>query len=202
MLLSPLETLLNRTVADSATAQALCRKLEGRVLALHVTGMNLSIYCRLSGQRLALSTTHEGKPDAAISGSPLALLGLVAKPPEAQFRSGIVRIEGDAEAAQAFQNLLKAARPDLEEELSRIVGDVAAHQIGSLARSALSFGQKAGRTFGENLTEYLQEESRDLPTRLEVNEFSTGVDCIRDDVERAEARLALIERKLKGDSRK
>ena len=196
MLLSPIEALLNRSVADSATAQALCRKLDGRVLALHITGMNVSIYCRSSGQRLTLSTTHDGTPDAAISGSPLALLGLVAKPPEAQIRSGVVRIEGDAEAAQAFQNLLKAARPDLEEELSRLVGDVAAHQIGSLARSAINFGQKAGRTFGENLTEYLQEESRDLPTRLEVNEFSVGVDRIRDDVERAEAKLALVERRL------
>jgi ubiquinone biosynthesis accessory factor UbiJ len=202
MLLSPLEALLNRTLADSTTAAGLCRKLAGRVLALNVTGLNLSIFCRSDGQKLMLSTTHQGTADASISGSPLALLGLVARTPESQIRSGVVRIEGDAEAAQSFQNLLKAARPDLEEELSRLVGDVAAHQIGSLARSALSFGRRAGRTFGQNLTEYLQEESRDLPTRLEVNEFSAGVDRIRDDVERSAARLALVERNLtkgKGD---
>ncbi len=191
MMLSPLEALLNRTLADSTTATNLCRKLEGRVLALNVTGLALSIYCRSDGQKLALSTTHAGKPDASISGSPLALLGLVTKAPESQIRSGVVRIEGDAEAAQSFQNLLKVARPDLEEELSHLVGDVAAYQIGSMARGALSFGQKAARTFGQNLTEYLQEESRDLPTRLEVNEFTAGVDRIRDDVERVEARLAL-----------
>lgn len=197
MLLAPIEGLLNRTIADSTTAAALCRKLSGRVLALHVTGMNVSIFCRSDGQKLVLSTTHDGTADATISGSPLALFGLVTKPPESQIRSGVVRIEGDAEAAQSFQNLLKAARPDVEEELSRVVGDVAAHQIGSFARSALSFGQKATKTFGQNLTEYLQEESRDLPTRLEVNEFSAGVDRIRDDVERAAARLALLERRLK-----
>lgn len=197
MLLAPLESLLNRNLADSATALSICRKLEGRVLALNITGINLVMYCRCDGQKLALSTTHEGQADASISGSPLALLGLVTKPPESQIRSGVVRMEGDAEVAQSFQNLLKAARPDLEEELSRLVGDVAAHQMGSLARSALSFGQKASRTFGQNLTEYLQEESRDLPTRLEVNEFSTGVDRIRDDVERVEAKLALVERRLR-----
>lgn len=197
MLLSPIEGLLNRTIADSTSAVALCRKLSGRVLALHVTGMELSIFCRSDGQQLALATKHEGPVDATISGSPLALLGLVTKPPESQIRSGVVRIEGDAEAAQGFQNLLKAARPDLEEELSRIVGDVAARQIGSMARSALGFGQKATRTFGQNLAEYLQEESRDVPTRLEVNEFSSGVDRIRDGVERAEARLDLLERRLR-----
>ncbi len=197
MLLAPLESLLNRTLVDSATAQALCRRLEGRVMAIHVTGVNQSIYCRSTGEKLELSTTHEGKADASISGSPLALLALVAKSPESQVRSGVVHIEGDAEAAQSFQNLLKAARPDLEEELSRLVGDVAAHQIGSLARSALNFGQRAATTFGQNVTEYLQEESRDLPTRLEVNEFESGVDRLRDDVERAEAKLALVERKLR-----
>jgi len=197
MLLQPIEGLLNRTIADSTSAAALCRKLSGRVLALHVTGMDLSFFCRSDGQKLALATKHEGPVDATISGSPLALFGLVTKPPESQIRSGVVRIEGDAEAAQGFQNLLKAARPDLEEELSRVVGDVAARQIGSMARSALGFGKKATRTFGQNLAEYLQEESRDVPTRLEVNEFSSGVDRIRDGVERAEARLDLLEHRLR-----
>ena len=41
-------------------------------------------------------------------------------------------INGDAEIAEGFQELLRAARPDLEEELSRQIGDVAAHQVGNL----------------------------------------------------------------------
>lgn len=197
MLLATVEALLNRSIADSESAQALCRRLDGRTLAVHVAGPGLSVYCSSDGKQLQLSTTHEGSADASISGSPLSLLGLVAKSPESQVRSGVVRIEGDAEAAQGFQNLLKAARPDLEEELSRLVGDVAAHQIGSLARGVFKAGQRAVTTFGQNLGEYLQEESRDVPTRLEVNEFTSDVDRLRDAVERAEARLALAERKLR-----
>ncbi len=200
ILLQPIESLLNRSLADSASAQAVCRRLEGRVLAIHVTGPELSVYFRSLGNTLELATKSEGTVAATISGTPLALLGLIAKSPESQIRSGVVRIEGDAEAAQNFQTLLKLARPDLEEELSRLVGDVAAHQVGSLARSALRFGQKAARTFSQNVSEYLQEESRDVPTRLEVNEFSSGVDRLRDDVERAEARLALLERRRPGGS--
>jgi ubiquinone biosynthesis protein UbiJ len=104
-----------------------------------------------------------------------------------------VHIEGDAEVAQAFSELLKHARPDLEEELSRVVGDVAAHQIGNIARSALAFGRRASDTFARNVAEYLQEEGRDLPTRIEADEFIAGVDAIRDDVDRLEARLVLLE---------
>lgn len=196
MLLSSLESLLNRSIADAASAQALCKRLQDYVLAVHVTGVNLSLYCRSTGEQLRLSTTHDGKANASISGSPLSLISLVARPPEAQIRSGSVHIEGDAEIAQNFQKLFKAARPDIEEELSRLIGDVAAHRIGSLARETLSFGQRAATTFAQNATEYLQEESRDLPTRFEVNEFADEVDHLRDAVERVEARLALVEHKL------
>ena len=104
-------------------------------------------------------------------------------------RSGSVHIEGDAEAAQAFRDLLKAAQPDLEEELARVVGDVAAHQMSNAARGALQFGRRMVDTFAQNLSEFLQEESRDVVTRIEVDEFVTAVDKLREAVDRAEARL-------------
>jgi ubiquinone biosynthesis protein UbiJ len=94
--------------------------------------------------------------------------------------------------------LLKAAQPDIEEELSRLIGDVAAHQVGKLARGALSFGKGLGDTFAQNVAEYLQEESRDAVTRIEVDEFVSAVDKLRDDVERAEARMNRI-RNVMGD---
>lgn len=199
MILRPVESLLNRSIANAASAQALCRKLKDRTLALHVQGPEVAFCLRSDGEQLHLTLQSNNQqsaiPDASISGTPLALLGLLAKSPEAQLRSGVVRIEGDAEAAQGFQNLLKAARPDLEEELSRFVGDVAAYRLGSLARGVLAAGKRAAGTFGQNVSEYLQEESRDVPPRLELDEFAQGVDRLRDDVDRADARLTLLERR-------
>ena len=46
---------------------------------------------------------------------------------------------------------------------------------------------------GDNIREYLQEESRDLPTRYEVEQFSQRVGKLRDDVERIAARLKRLE---------
>lgn len=194
MLLSSLEALLNRSLADSSSAQALCRRLEGRTLAIHVTGTPVSLCFRSTGEQLVLSATPGLAADATITGTPLALAGLVARRPESQVRTGAVRIEGDAEVAQSFQQLLKASRPDAEEELSRLVGDAAAYQVGSLARGVFRFGQRAIDTFGQNLAEYLQEESRDVPTRLELDEFATDVDRLRDAVERVAARIDIAER--------
>lgn len=192
MRLTPLEAVLNRNIAASAAARKLCRQLEGKVLAVQLSGLPLSISFRSDGERMALDTAT-GDAAAKLTGSPFAFLRMAGSAPESALRSGAVHIEGDAEVAQAFSELLQHARPDLEEELSRIVGDVAAHQIGNAARSALAFGRRATDTFGRNVAEYLQEEGRDVPSRTEADEFVAGVDKIRDDVDRLEARLALFE---------
>ena len=197
MRLAPLESLLNRNLAASAAARALCQRLDAKVLALHVEGVPLSVYFKSHGESMSLHTEHQGTPDATLSGSPLSLLRLAGPAPEAALRGGSVHIEGDAEVAQTFSELLKAAQPDLEEELSRVVGDVAAHQIGNAARSALGFARRAQDTFMQNVAEYLQEEGRDVPNRTEAEEFLQGVDKVRDDVERLEARLSLLEKRQK-----
>jgi ubiquinone biosynthesis protein UbiJ len=195
MRLTPLESLLNRNIAASSAARALCRRLEGKVMALHVEGMPLSIYFKSNGEQMSLDTQHEGPPHATLSGTPLSLLRMAGPAPETALRTGSVHIHGDAEIAQTFSELLKQARPDLEEELSRVIGDVAAHQLGNAARSALGFARRAVDTFAQNVSEYLQEEGRDAPSRTEADEFITGVDKLRDDVDRFEARLSLLERK-------
>lgn len=193
MRLAPLESILNRNIAGSAAARSLCKRLEGKVLALRFTDLPLSISFRSDGERMTLDTMQPEEASATLSGTPLSFMQLAGATPEAALRTGAVHIEGDAEVAQAFSELLKAARPDLEEELSRVVGDVAAHQIGNVARSVLAFGRRASDTFTQNVAEYLQEEGRDLPTRIEADEFIVGVDKLRDDAERLEARLALLE---------
>ena len=195
MRLTPLESLLNRNIAASSAARALCKKLNAKVLALHVDGMPLSIFFRADGEQMSLDTKYDGTPNATLSGTPLSLLRMAGPAPEAAVRAGSVHIHGDAEVAQTFSELLKQARPDLEEELSRVIGDVAAHHVGNAARSALGFARKAADTFAQNVSEYLQEEGRDAPSRTESDEFISGVDKLRDDVDRFEARLALLERK-------
>jgi ubiquinone biosynthesis protein UbiJ len=123
----------------------------------------------------------------------MALLALAGPRAEGAIRGGGVRIEGDAEVAQHFRELLAEAQPDFEEELSRVIGDVAARQVANFARGLLDWGRKASGSFAGSVAEFLQEEGRDLPTRTEVDEFLAGVDRVRDDAERLEARLARLE---------
>jgi ubiquinone biosynthesis accessory factor UbiJ len=194
MRLTPLESVLNRNIAGSAAARRLCKKLDGKVLALHVTGLPLSLFFRSAGERMSIDTADADTPAASLAGTPLALMRLAGPAPEAAIRGGAIHIQGDAEVAQAFSELLKQAQPDLEEELSRVIGDVAAHQVGNVARAALGFGRRAIDTFTQNVAEYLQEEGRDLPSRTEADEFIADIDKLRDDVARLEARIAMLSR--------
>ena len=98
--------------------------------------------------------------------------------------------------AQQFQKLLRFGRPDLEEELSGVIGDVAAHGIGRFVRGIEEWGREARSTMRQNVSEYLQEESRTVPGRHEVDGFRESVNTLRDDVARFEARLRKLEQEL------
>jgi len=193
MLLERLEAILNRNVAESRRAQALARQLDGRAMALRVEGTPLEFYFLAEGGRLAIASRHEGTTDASLSGTPIALLALAGPRAEGALRGGGVRIEGDAEVAQRFRELLEEAQPEFEEELALVFGDVAARRLANLARGVLDWGRKASGSFTGSVVEYLQEEGRDLPTRTEAEEFLAEVDRLRDDAERLEARLARLE---------
>ena len=193
MLLERLAEVLNRNIGESRKAQALCRQLDGRVVSLTVEGTPFAFYFAAEGGRVALSTRHDGTADASLSGTPIALLALAGPRAEGALRGGGVRIEGDAEVAQRFRELLAQAQPDFEEELARVIGDVAARQVANFARGFLDWGRKAAGSFTGSVVEYLQEEGRDVPTRVEVDEFLEGVDRLRDAAERLEARLARLE---------
>lgn len=190
--LTPFESMLNRNIANSSAAVLACRKLEGKSLSITLSGTPFQFTLQSLGDRVSLAAAQDVSANGRLRGTPLALLRLLRD--RAAFSAQSVHIEGDAEVVQGFADLLRTARPDLEEELSRLVGDVAAHQIGEAARGLLNFGARARNTLARNVAEYLQEESRDLVTRTEADEFVAAVDTLRDDVERLSARVERLER--------
>jgi ubiquinone biosynthesis accessory factor UbiJ len=193
-LLDKLAAVLNRNVAQSNRASTLTAQLDGRTLSLVLEGTPLTLCFRVADGRITIDSGPSGDADASLSGSPLALLSLAGPGAEDRVRGGsTIRIAGDAEVAQRFQGLLRQAQPDFEEELSRVVGDVAAHRMAGLARGFFDWGRKAAGSLSGSVAEYLQEEGRDLPARVEVEEFLEAVDRLREDTDRLEARLARLE---------
>ena len=201
VLLGQLAASLNRNVAQSERASSLATQLDGRVLALVLEGTPVTLWFKVHDGDVAIETRHEGTADARLAGTPFSLLSLVGPGAAERVRSAGIRIEGDAEVAQRFQGLLQLAQPDFEEELARVIGDVAAHQVANLARGFLDWGRKAADSFSQNVAEYLQEEGRDVPSRVELEEFLESVDHLRSDADRLEARLGRLESRRAPGSR-
>lgn len=199
--LAAVEATLNRSIGTSAQAAATARGLNDTALDIEVASL-WRIRAAVSGNRLMLLAADaepaagEAPANAVIRGSLLALTALL-KGGVAEGRRPGVDIRGDAEIAGRYRELFAMARPDWEEELSRVLGDLPARRVSDLAQGAVSWLRRAGRTAGENIAEYLQEESRDLVNRTELEEFLSGVDRVREAADRVEARLARLERRLR-----
>ena len=99
------------------------------------------------------------------------------------------RIEGSAEFAEALGFVIRNLRWDAEEDLSKIVGDIAAHRMVCGAREFAAWQQQAARNFAENLAEYFTEEQPLIARRIAITDFSADIDRLRDDVARLEKRL-------------
>jgi ubiquinone biosynthesis protein UbiJ len=193
-LLRPLESMLNRRIAGSSRARALLAELAGRSMELRFAATPLRVRLAASADSLSVAPAGDAPADAVIEGTPLSFLRLSAGDAARSIRAGGMDVRGDAEVAEAFRRLLEAARPDFEEELSRLTGDAAAHWIAGFAREAADFGRRARDSLARSTSEYLAEESRDVPARAEADEFLEEVDRLREAVDRLEARVAAAER--------
>jgi len=182
------ERLLNALLEDSSAARECAAGLEGKCLGLRLVGPGVEVVLRVEGGRLRLERGPTHGADAVLSGTPMALFNAWRRGKAGMLADERVSFAGDAQVLQDFVRLGDLAKPDLEEELSRVTGDVIAHEAARVAGSVVAWTGRALDALAMNMAEYLQEESRDLPGRHEADGLFRDIETLRDDVERALAR--------------
>jgi ubiquinone biosynthesis protein UbiJ len=98
-------------------------------------------------------------------------------------------VSGVGEFADELRHLAKHLRWDAEEELSRVVGDVAAQRIGGALRAFARWQLDAARRVGEAFADYATAESEMLVRRTELGDFAARVEELRAAIDRLERRL-------------
>jgi ubiquinone biosynthesis accessory factor UbiJ len=193
-----LQAAVARAMHESPRARELIAALAGRRITLEVRGTPFTATVESTGTQLRL---HRPAPaataDATISGAPLSLLALAGDAPEAVIQRGDVRIDGDAEIAQQFRELAVLLRPDLENAMSGLFGRSAAHLLMRGLRGAAAWTRASAWTGVQNLAEYLAHERGDLVSRAEAEHFLHGVDELREQLDRIEARTAQLEQRTR-----
>jgi ubiquinone biosynthesis protein UbiJ len=122
-------------------------------------------------------------------------MALAGSDAQAVIQRGDVQISGNAEIAQQFRELGELLKPDIEAGLARFLGGSGAHLAMRGMRAAAGWTRDAAWTSVRNLAEYLSHESRDLVSRPEAEHFLRGVDTVREQLDRIEARLQLMEQR-------
>ena len=122
--------LLNHVLQQEPEAQARLKRQSGRLVEAHWRGFTVRLQATPAG--LLDLGPSSATPDLTLTlteTSPFALAQAALrgdKPP--------VRIAGDVQLAAEVQWLVDHVRWDLEEDLSRIVGDGPAHALGQAGR--------------------------------------------------------------------
>ncbi|RKZ35898.1 MAG: sterol-binding protein [Gammaproteobacteria bacterium] len=188
------EEAINRVLSmDPETAQGVA-DLGDRVLAIEVKGTGLSYFVSPVGDGVRVSRESASPADVTVAGAPLALMRLISGGAGDDLSlGGQVAITGDVAFAQQVKVLAQRLDLDWEEELSRVVGDTVAHQLGNAARQFWSWRAQAVETLYQDLAEYAREETNLVVTRDELEIFYTQVTDTRDAVERLEQRIQRLQ---------
>jgi ubiquinone biosynthesis protein UbiJ len=188
-LLSLIEQILNGHVRESTAAVDRLKDLDGKRMSVELVGPDLSCTLIAADEKLAVEIGVDGTAEARLRGTPLALLEAFRSDGIDSFGTDRLTMAGDAQVAEEFATLLRLARPDLEEQLSHLTGDVLAHKVGRAFRDVGNWSAQALSAMLMNSSEFLQEESHALPARVEVERFFTDVDSLRESADRVSQKI-------------
>jgi ubiquinone biosynthesis protein UbiJ len=107
--------------------------------------------------------------------------------------TGLAHIQGDAGLAHLVSELARSLRWDVEDDLSRLVGDVLAVRLVRGGRLLASGLHETARRARGNLAEYLGEESGLGVGVADVQDWSRERQVLEDRLARLEARLGRLE---------
>jgi ubiquinone biosynthesis accessory factor UbiJ len=191
--LGMLTAAINHALRGEAWARERLAKHAGKTVRLDVAPWAVTAVVMEDGLLGAALDAATADVSLALPASALPLIALGA------FGDGVqttamrhVRIVGDAELAHLLSTLFQHLRWDVEEDLSRVVGDAAAHRLVASAQAVVGQAEQARRRLTDNLVEYLTEEQPTLVTRAQLNAHAEAVRTLADDLDRLEKRLARL----------
>ena len=187
-ILNPFINIINRQINIKTPALELSNELEGKIICMKIKDTNNNLNLIMSNNNLQLHA-ESTEYDLQITGSLLTFVGLIKNDPENAVRDGQLNFQGDIATGQKFQKLMQYAKPDVEEELSNIVGDVTARGLGKTSEKFSTWLTNSQEIIEQNISEYMQEERKILPSQYEFIKFQKEIDKLRDDVDRIEIKL-------------
>jgi ubiquinone biosynthesis protein UbiJ len=192
-LMTPVIATINHLLAQEPWARQQLAVHAGKLACIDTGAVAL----RLRVDSAGMLETAPGKAPADMPANVTIRVKLSDVPLILQNRErafSYVKIEGDAEFANAISQLSKGLRWEAEHDLEKVVGPMLATRLVSGAKDAAAFVRTGQQKLAENVAEYFLDEQPMLIRPSTLQEYSAGVTRVRDDVERLAKRLARLEK--------
>lgn len=184
-MLDPAATaFINHLLRGASWAREELKRFSGRTARFEVVPLALSLTVLDNGE---VTLADAGAvPSVTARLTPGLMLRLAARD-EAAWQD--VEITGDTDFASAIHHLARYLRWDIEEDMSRVFGDIPAHRMAEAGRTLRRWSDQAFENTGRSFAEYWTEEQPLIAGRRDLDEFNRAVDALRDDAARIEKRI-------------
>lgn len=184
-----------------ATNRLLGRERWARERLIAFAGGTVELSCAplpgLAVQILADGTLAQAPADpgasVAVRLTSASLAALAASLGRDNALADAVQISGNEALAGEVRYLLRHLRWDVEEELSRWIGDALAHRVAGAVRSFAGWQRDAARRLVENVAEYAVDEHRILLQRAELQALSAEIESLSAALARLDERMLRLE---------
>ena len=183
----PFAAAINHLLKGASWARNKLAVHAGKTARFDVSPFALTLAILQSGEvenRAASDTA-----DVAFTLTPGLALRVLAAPNEA-WRE--VRVDGDTGLARDILYIAQNLRWDVEEDLSRVFGDIAAHRLVQMGDNFQRWQRSSAEHLARSAAAYWTEESPLIAARYDIEPYLHDVDVLRDDVARAEKRLEIL----------
>ena len=168
------------------TLERLCPHA-GKIIAVKIGPIAMRLAIEANGE--LRSDASDANADVSIELKPALFMRTLVEGSRALSNADVT---GDTALAQTLAYIAQNLRWDYEEDLSKVVGDVAAHRIGSTARSARDWVKHSTESMMQMSKDFWIEERPTIAKSDDVASFVASVDELRDATARLEKRIELL----------
>lgn len=184
MISATFSSAINHLLSREAWAKDKLLRHAGKIACLDAGVLEVRVKVAPDGM---LGAARAADPNNVVIRAQAADLPLIVQNREQAF--SYVKVDGDADFANTISQLVQSLQWEIEEDLGKWVGDVAAVRIVTGAKTAVQAARSNQRKLAENLAEYFIEENPMLVRQQSVADFAADVTKLRDDVERLAKRI-------------
>ncbi len=183
----PIAAAINHLLESASWARERLKPFAGKILRFNLAPFTVTLAIRASGEVEDSPVT--GAADASFTLTSGVALRVLAADPDA-WRE--VEVNGDTALAREILAIAQNLRWDVEEDLSRVFGDIAAHRMVQAGNELKRWQRETADSIARSAVAYWTEEQPLIAARQDIERFVREVDALRDDVARLEQHIVHV----------